>query len=302
MTILITRHDKIGDFITALPMAKVLKEQKDVKIVFLVSPINYSIASQMPFIDDVILYEKDTKKLVNKLKLAKIDISISAYIDTHLGWSLFLANIPQRISPATKIAQIFFNKRIKQRRSEVKKYEWQYNLDLLLAFDSSLNLEFKKPLFDFKLPKKKFVIIHAGSGGSSDGNLSLDDYLRLENKITLKTDLEIVFTFGPDDKKAKDYLISQNSNLKIKDNFSDIFEFAKFISTTKLFISTSTGPMHLAGLSDTPTISFFGDNLFASPKRWSTISNQINQNNFTISKDYDDNLYKTIEERVLKIL
>ena len=47
MTILLTRHDKIGDFITALPMAKVLKEQTDAKIVFLVSKVNVELAKSL---------------------------------------------------------------------------------------------------------------------------------------------------------------------------------------------------------------------------------------------------------------
>ena len=53
MTILVTRHDKIGDFITALPMCKVLKEQTNHKIVMLVSKVNVALASNMDFIDEV---------------------------------------------------------------------------------------------------------------------------------------------------------------------------------------------------------------------------------------------------------
>jgi len=67
MTILLTRHDKIGDFITALPMAKVLKEHTNHKIVFLVSSVNVVLAENCSFIDSVIEYSTDVKELVKRL-------------------------------------------------------------------------------------------------------------------------------------------------------------------------------------------------------------------------------------------
>ena len=146
MTILITRHDKIGDFITALPMCKVLKEQTNHKIVMLVSKINIDLAEKLDFIDEVIEYSNDSFTMLKRLNSIKADVSISGYIDFHLGLCLFLAKIPMRIAPATKIAQIFFNRTIKQRRSRVEKTEWEYNLDLVKKFDNNLTLDFKRPL------------------------------------------------------------------------------------------------------------------------------------------------------------
>jgi ADP-heptose:LPS heptosyltransferase len=301
MTILLTRHDKIGDFITALPMAKVLKEHTNHKIVFLVSSVNVVLAKNCSFIDSVIEYSTDVKELVKRLKLAKIDISISAFIDMHLGICLYLSNIKTRISPATKIAQIFFNKRVKQKRSLVKKKEWEYNLDLVLTFDSSISICFDRPLLQLSSKKNNFIIFHVGSGGSSDGNLSLKDYLRLAKKASKLT--EIVFTFGPNDNIQKSYIIDNlDFNATIKDDFDNTFEFAKFISLSQIFISTSTGPMHLAGISNTRTISFFGDSLFASSNRWATVSCEKFQNNYQIPNDYKESKYLEIETRLSDVV
>ncbi len=299
MTILITRHDKIGDFVTALPMCKVLKEQTNHKIVMLVSKVNVELASSFDFIDDVIEYSDDSFTLLNRINKIRPDVSISGYIDFHLGLCLFLAKIPIRIAPATKIAQIFFNKKLKQRRSEVKKTEWAYNLDLLKVFDDSLSLEFNTPLLNTDLKTDNLVIFHTGFGGSSDGNITLDDYLKLAERVSHKAD--VVFTFGPDDNKSKSY-IKEHLNFKaiIRDDFKSLLEFTKFISTSKLFVSTSTGPMHLAGLTNTPTFSFFGENLFASSKRWSTISDITIQNNFEVSANYDKEFYKKIETKLIE--
>ena len=301
MTILITRHDKIGDFITMLPVCKVLKEQTNHKIVMLVSKINVALARQLDFIDDVIEYSEDSFTLLRRLAPFKFDVSISGYIDFNLGFSLFMANIPLRIAPATKIAQIFFNKTIKQRRSRVEKTEWAYNLDLLQMFDDKLKLDFKKPLLQFDTKRENFIIFHTGFGGSSDGNLTLDDYIKLAKKASEYTN--IVFTFGPDDSSSKKYILTNLTfEATIRDDFSSLWEFTQFIATCRLFVSTSTGPMHLAGLTNTHTLSFFGQNLFASSKRWSTVSSKELQKNFEVPLKYDTVFYNNVEKYLMKML
>jgi len=69
-----------------------------------------------------------------------------------------------------------------------------------------------------------------------------------------------------------------------------------------LFVSTSTGPMHLAGLTNTSTLSFFGSNLFASSKRWATISDKNLQNNFETPLNYDEQFYKKVEDTMINII
>ena len=56
-------------------------------------------------------------------------------------------------------------------------------------------------------------------------------------------------------------------------------DFATLISSFRLFISTSTGTYHRAAMVGTPTMTFFADTLFASSKRWKSISDEKIQNN-----------------------
>jgi len=305
MKVLITRHDKIGDFVTMLPVCKVIKEQRDYTVVMLVSGMNAELARSLDFVDEVIEYTDDRKALTETIKSHHFDASISGYIDTALGSVLFGAGIPIRIAPATKIAQIFFNRRVKQRRSRVEKREFEYNLDLLKAFDPDLMLDFKRPLLSFSgVESQEFVIFHPGSGGSSEGNLSRDDYWALAKKASEKC--EVVLTFGPDDQETKAYFVSKKekgkSRISMRDDFETLLAFTQFIASSKLFVSTSTGPMHLAGLSNTKTLSFFGESMFASAKRWGTISDEACQNNFTVPAGYDHRVYTQIENRLLELI
>ena len=304
MNLLITRHDKIGDFVVTLPLFKAIKEQyPETKLTALVSKINFEFAKEIEFIDDVILFDKnDLVKTQKEIQSKKFDASISAYIDVALGKILFKSRIKKRVAPATKIAQIFFNKRVKQRRSNVEKTEWQYNLDLAKKLFPNIKLDFARPLFNLDLKKEKRVIFHAGFGGSSDGNLTLDDYINLAKSIK-DSQYEIVFTFGPDDEKSKEYIIKNvDFEVTIYDSKGSLFDFTRYIASSYLFISTSTGPMHLAGATNTKTLSFFGDSLFASAKRWGTISDEKNQNNFSIPKDYSSKIYKNVEDRLKELI
>jgi len=311
MNLLITRHDKIGDFVVTLPLFKAIKEQyPNTKLTALVSRVNFDFAKEIDFIDDVILFDKDNlNKTLVEIKEKKFDASISAYIDTALGKLLFKSGIKIRVAPATKIAQIFFTKRVTQRRSKVEKTEWQYNLDLGKAIFPNLRLEFSRPVLITQSSlqtTKKRVILHPGFGGSSDGNLSLDDYINLARKV-IQTSYSVVFTFGPDDSASKAYISSrlnsqEKEKIKLFDSKMSLYEFTNYIASSYLFISTSTGPMHLAGATNTKTISFFGDSLFASSKRWATISEKTNQHNFMLSSDYSKEEYKKIENCLMELL
>jgi ADP-heptose:LPS heptosyltransferase len=260
-------------------MFKVLKEQTNHKLFALVSKVNYEFAKNFDFIDEVLLYEEKPLKLDKR-----IDVSISAFIDTKLGLNLLRSGIKTRIAPATKIAQIFFNKRVKQRRSKVLKSEWEYNLDLLKAFDNSLDITFTPPLLNFGFKRENITVFHPGFGGSSDGNLTIDEYIKLAKSVEDKT--KVIFTFGPADIEAKEY-IKANTDFEIKDNFSSLWEFTRFLATINVFVSTSTGPMHLASLSNTKTLSFFGNTKFASYKRWKPESRDEYQKNFLLPTDFD---------------
>ncbi len=304
MNLLITRHDKIGDFVVTLPLFKAIKEQyPDTKVTALVSKVNFEFAKSIEFIDDVILFDKDNLNITLKqIKEKKFDASISAYIDISLGKLLFKSRIKKRVAPATKIAQIFFNKRVTQRRSLVLKTEWQYNLDLAKTLFPNIKLDFTIPLLKVEVDKQKRVIFHPGFGGSSDGNLSLDDYINLAREVS-KTSYEVVFTFGPDDSSSKEYISSKlDFKAQLLDSKMSLYEFTKYLASSYIFISTSTGPMHLAGAVDTKTISFFGDSLFASSKRWATISEESNQNNFMLSSNYSKEEYKKIENCLMDLL
>jgi len=307
MNILVTRHDKIGDFITVLPLLKILKTNTSHKILVLVSKVNYELACSIEYIDEVILYDNNAFTLIKNIRDKKIDTSISCFIDTRLGLILALSSIKNRISPATKLAQIFFNNSIKQRRGQVKKTEWEYNIDLLKEFSADIDCTVQRPLLSFQAStpasNEKIIAFHPGFGGSSEGNLKLDDYLHLAQSISELAGIKIIFTFGPDDGESKKYIKANiNFPAEIIDSQMSLVDFCKLLASVDTLVSTSTGPMHLAGALNIKTLSFFGDSLFASSKRWATISDRKKQTNIEVPIDYDKAFYQSVENKLSKII
>jgi len=225
---------------------------------------------------------------------------------------LFLSGIKTRIAPATKLAQLFFNKTLRQRRSLVEKTEVEYNLDLAKLLDGSINLTYQVPLLKLdnkqkfrdnnQLNNQKIVLFHPGYGGSSDGNLTLEDYLKLAKAIRNLPNVQVVWVFGPDDLDAKDKIKTSIPDTDIIYHPLTLLDYCFLIGDSELLVSTSTGPMHLAGALNIKTVSFFGSNLFASSKRWATVSETNKQLNIEIDKNYQqDFLEKIIDLAIQKL-
>jgi len=294
LNILIVRTDKLGDFITALPAIYILKKYNlQNKIIVCVAPINKTLAKSCDFIDEVIVDSgQSIFELSKSFKDAKVDSSITLFSNTRVAFAQFLAKIPKTIAPATKIAQIFYTNRVKQRRSEVKMAEFEYNLELTKELFNDIDLSYKKPLLEFENIDEKYkdyICFHVGFGGSSDANWTLDEYEILIREVLNIKENKVILTFGPDEKH-----LLEDMQKRFKDDevvlylsTDGLVEFAKLISTFKIFISTSTGTYHLASLVGTETVTFFADTLFASSKRWKSVGDIKLQKHFMIPLEID---------------
>jgi ADP-heptose:LPS heptosyltransferase len=316
MNILIVRNDKLGDFITALPTIYVLKKYNpENKIVVLIAPLNKALALACGFIDEVIVDDGTLGmwELAKEIKKYKIDSSITLFSNTRVALAQFLAAIPTRVAPATKIAQIFYTKRVKQRRSQVKMAEFEYNLELAKELFSDIDLDYKKPLLEFSDSKKIYeefckkngikkdvICFHVGFGGSSDANWTLDEYEILITEVLKQNRYQVLMSFGPDEVELCE---DMKARFKDKDvvfylSLEGLVYFAKLVSGFKLFVSTSTGTYHIASLVGTPTMTFFGSSLFASSKRWKSVGDIEKQKHYMIpqEKEQREALFEEVKE------
>jgi len=313
LNILIVRTDKLGDFITTLPAIKVLKNYNPTnKIVVCVAPLNKELASTCSFIDEVVVDDgSNIFSFANKLKSLHVDSSITMFSNTRVAFAQFLAGIKLRIAPATKLAQIFYNKRVKQRRSQVKMAEFEYNLQLTKELFRDIDLNYTQPVLEFENSQKvyedfckefditkKVVAFHVGFGGSSDANWNLDEYVLLIKEVLKQNRYKVVLTFGPDEKELCEEMKQKLKGLDVVFYISQngLVEFAKLISGFEYFVSTSTGTYHLASAVGVKTITFFGNSLFASSKRWKSVADESKQQHFMIDMQRKDEIFKEVLE------
>lgn len=302
--ILVVRNDKIGDFMLAWPSFAMLKTSlPDCHITALVPNYTVALAELCPWIDSVLVdpTEKSDKakqaELVKQIRAEQFDASINLFSTTYNAKLVWKGKIPYRLAPATKLAQIFYNKRIKQKRSQSAKPEFEYNLDLIRAFLNDNKVKVVEPsapylsFSDQQLVEQKaklaqqlslnsnkpWVYVHAGSGGSAN-NLSLQQYTQLV--CGLEGDFEVVLTAGPgEEQKAADLqklMAVSGRSAVLYDKNDGLVDFSCSIACADMFIAGSTGPLHIAAAIDVPTVGFFPSKRSATPLRWKPINSEGN--------------------------
>ena len=303
--ILIVRNDKIGDFTLILPAVASLKKNiPNSKIVCLVSKNVEELAQQCKFIDEVIV-DKKIKDLYLQLKKYKFDLAISFFSTFRIGYLLKKLNIPLRLAPKTKLAQIFYNHKIYQKRSKSKKPEYEYNIDLIYEVFKIMNITDIKEMslgpylnYDYEMvaknrisfineynlnPDKKIIFLHPGTGGSSKG-LSLNDFENICRGLRKFDDYNFLVHCSIEEEQiAKNLKISVNNEVTIRviEPKKSILNMIKNISICDIFIAGSTGPLHVAGALNKRTIGFYPKKKSSTSLRWETINNFENKLSFT---------------------
>jgi ADP-heptose:LPS heptosyltransferase len=334
--ILVIRNDKLGDFMLAWPAFSLIKQQyPDARITALVPAYTQPMAELCPWIDDVIIDDQrasvfaDAVHLSRKIREHRFDASISLFSELRTTLALWLARVPVRVGPATKLAQAFLNRRLRQKRSQSAKPESEYNADLVRYYislngDTAPSMQ-SPPFLQFaqeEIRKKRhdylqehnidndceLVFIHAGSGGSAI-NLSLQQFAELIQRIDRVGHIHFVLTAGPGELKTADALAAliEGINHSIYHSTRGLAEFSRIISICDLFISGSTGPLHIAGALNVPTAAFYPARKSATPLRWQTLNEQRRRIAFSPERFTGDNDMQTIDiascaDRIIELL
>ncbi len=314
--ILVIRNDKLGDFMLAWPCFQAVKQLfPEATIYALVPEYTRPMAELCPWIDEIVLDEdhdgiSGITKTTSRIKALNIDAALCLHSTPRIALALFFAGIPHRFAPASRIDQIMYNYTLKQRRSRSEKPEYEYNTDLAAYMTNYYGLHYsyslKPPLLKFPEdeiqtiresfysdnniePNKKLVFVHAGSGGSAS-NLSIEQYAELITLLSENDELFFVLSAGPGEEHIAQQLSkhTENSNHIVYNSKNGIVEFAKTLSIASIFISGSTGTLHLAGALDMPTVAFYPKRKSATSLRWQTLNSPGNRLAFTLP-DYSNN-------------
>ncbi|WP_129139791.1 glycosyltransferase family 9 protein [Modicisalibacter coralii] len=307
--ILVVRNDKLGDFMLAWPALACLKRaHPGNRISVLVPAYTAPLAECCPWIDEVILdpgaegTKAAQRALLERLRTGRFDALLTLFSTPRVGWLGWRARIPLRLAPATKWAQVFYNRRVVQRRSRSARPEYRYNLELaesLLAAMHQSPPRLEPPYWPLAAetrrqerrglaeelnldPACRWAFVHPGSGGSAV-NLSLDQYADLVTAIAESSNLESkwVLTFGPQERDAAQHLADRLHARDIPAVLlpprAGLTAFARSLAAADLLIAGSTGPLHVAGCLDVPTAGFYPAKRSATPLRWQTCNRETHR-------------------------
>ena len=288
--LLIVRTDRIGDVVLSLPLAGLVKKHyPECKITFLVRGYTKTLVEEHPYINEIIILKEEdgkvsVKKNINSLKEKNFDVSIVVYPTFTTSLILFFAKIKKRIGTGYRWYSFLFNRKVYEHRKYAEKHELEYNVNLLkeigikekilpgnVNFDIRINNKNQEKIKSILISKKigkddKLVIIHPGSGGSSI-DLPIERMIELTKKLSELKDIKIFITGDNSEKELCNKLIVKESivNLAGKLNLSELISL---LNRADIFISNSTGPIHIAAALGKFTVGFYPKILACSAKRW----------------------------------
>ena len=313
--ILVVRNDKLGDFMLTWPAFALLKQAlPQCHITALVSAYTREMAEACPWIDAVQLDTRpaDDKRgaaLAKALRANAYDAAITLFSTGRIGLALWRAGIPYRLAPATKLAQFLYNQRLVQRRSRSEKPEWEYNVELVRQFLTDQQVaapSLPEPPYlhfaDIEVaelrreycannaipPESRLILVHPGSGGSAV-NISLAQYAELIQALAGEQ-RHFILSAGPGEEARCRELASLINGIphSLYTSHTGLRDFARHIQFCDLYISGSTGPLHIAGALDVPTAGFYSRRRSATPLRWQTLNSPDRRLAFTPPEDADE--------------
>lgn len=294
--ILIIRTDRIGDVLLSTPVIKALRNKfPQAYISMIVAPHAKDIVEGNPYLDEVIIYDKDGKhrswwrtfKFASRLNKKKFDLAMILHPTNRVHLLTYLAAIPQRIGYNRKLGFLLTHQQ-KHLKQEGLKHEAEYNLDLLSeigvtgdAHDLFMPIKQDSEQYVQELFRKEGIsptdkILAINPGASCPSKIwPTERFAQVVEKLASIYNLKIIILSGSKETYLANKIVlyygikGKIINLAGKTSIS---QMASILKRCTLFISNDSGPVHIASALGTPVISIFGRKQPGlSPQRWSPL-------------------------------
>ncbi len=290
-SILVSRTDRLGDLILALPLVETLKMRyPECRLSVLASLYASPILENNPRIDRIVRVQNDQlagnrryrRELQQTIKRAGYKAAIVLYPERRICRLLYDAGTPNRIGTAGRFHSVFFNHHLYHSRKANKKHEVQYNLDFLKFFRGGQTVTrpvvypLKKEITNAKRILRQvgingdFVVLHPGSGGSADG-WPLDSFFKLY-AVLVKAGLDVVVSGSVREEQVyRKEPGGLDVDVKMIAGQTDLRTLMAILSLASVAVANSTGPLHLATAANSRVIGLYPRKKVMSPVRWGPI-------------------------------
>lgn len=299
--ILVVRLDKIGDFALFWPGLYQLRQAfPESQIDVMCAPAVVSFAKACPYVDDAFADSKDDTHLVERIKSAQYDAVLSYVSDWRMAKLLRQAKVDYSLVPAENWRKWLFTDSadIRYRDDEpcwrgsvlyVQHFIDKHGGKLAPApqvYWDVTEQRAKWRQYYGQEGEERLVFVHAGTGGSSNC-LPVAQFAKLLTTMQAESHspFKVILTYsGVEEEIAKQLLLAlteNNVSAALAKPLADLGEFAQSIVAADLFIAGSTGPIHLAGLQNIPTVGFYTKRRIPREIRWQTLTQDDKKLAFT---------------------
>lgn len=284
--ILIVRTDRIGDVILTLPMARVIKHRiPGARVSMLIRRYTAEVVEDDPDVDSLIFDDRAPYfHMVGVLRKERFDAVFHTHPQFLLALQTWLAGIPVRVGTGYRWYSFLFNRRVFEHRKDARRHELEYNLRLLAAIGCSYEGEDVAPRLAVGREAlarvaalfaecgigdhERFVVIHPGSGRSAR-DWDRKNFGALGRKLERIPGVRVVVTGGKTEHEIAGEVQTTigGRSIALVDRMN-VKEYAALVSRAALFVSNSTGPIHIAAAVGTPVIGLYPQVKPLSAARW----------------------------------
>jgi lipopolysaccharide heptosyltransferase II len=294
--LLIVRTDRIGDVVLTLPLAGIVKRYyPECRLTLLLRNYTKSLADKHPFIDEVLILDEKEGKMsffgnIKMIEKQKFDTVIVVNPTLLSSLILFFSGIKNRIGTGYRWYSLLFNYKAFEHRKYGERHEVEFNINLLKFLgieekvkpgNAGFNLQIDKLSSErvktiLKVKginlKNPIIIVHPGSGGSAV-DLPRESFKELIQLISSNLKAEIIITGSKDEMKLCEELHVAGKTRNLAGLFN-LPELTALINCSDIFISNSTGPLHIAAALGKYVIGFYPKIAACSKERWGPYSDK----------------------------
>lgn len=291
--LLVVRNDRLGDLVLTLPaLAAARQALPATRISALVNSYTAPLLTDSPYVDQVIedCGNETGWTLGRRLRCYRFDAAAVIHTTRRNCLAVWSAGIPRRVSWAYKPTSFLLgSRRVWLHRSRPPIHESVFALAFIerligrtlraapLTFDLAASTRARmqqRIVADLGCDGPLFGV-HPGNGRSAY-NWSVGRYAALVEQLAEFG--RVVVTGSPRERPMLDTIrnaqrAARQGRVACYDDLQ-LLELAAVISHMNVLTVSSTGPMHLGGLLDTPVVALFSSHPSQSAAKWSPLGSR----------------------------
>lgn len=292
--ILVVRTDRIGDMVLTVPALRALKTAwPRARLSVWASSSNREVVEGLPYVDEVIVEEKKGAKglwaFLLLLRRKRFDLAVILHTKRKTNALCFLAGIPRRLGYCNDKFGFLLTDKVTDERMLGRKHEVEYSLDLLARVgvkDHRMDLElpfsaraeaWADTFFQENNLSSVPVVIFHPDASCPTRHWPIESYMTLAARLVHSFSVRILVVGGKT-AAGMGVKIAGSCPQAVIDLTGqlNLLQTAALAKRCRVFVSTDSGPAHIAAAAGAPVITLFmRSQPGINPQRWRPLGDKV---------------------------